>query len=64
MGIKEFHYHALRHTHATVLASHISNPAIVQKRLGHSDIETTLKYYVFNVENGDKEAVEVYEEFA
>lgn len=64
LGIKEFHYHALRHTHATVLASHISNPAIVQKRLGHSDIETTLKYYVFNVENGDKEAVEVYEEFA
>lgn len=64
LGIKEFHYHALRHTHATVLASHISNPAIVQKRLGHSDIETTLKYYVFNVENGDKEAVQVYEEFA
>ncbi len=64
LGIKEFHYHTLRHTHATILASHISNPAIVQKRLGHSDIETTLKYYVFNVENGDKEAVEVYEEFA
>lgn len=64
LGIKEFHFHSLRHTHATILATHISNPAIVQKRLGHSDIETTMKYYVFDVEHGDQSAVNVYEEFA
>lgn len=64
LGIKEFHYHSLRHTHATILASHVSNPAIVQKRLGHADIETTLKYYVFDTEGGDKYAVAVFEEYA
>lgn len=64
LGIEEFHYHALRHTHATILATHISNPAIVQKRMGHADIETTLKYYVFNVDSGDKDAVDAYEKFA
>lgn len=64
LGIKEFHFHSLRHTHATILATHISNPAIVQKRLGHSDIETTMKYYVFDVEHGDQKAVNIYEEFA
>jgi len=64
LGIKEFHFHALRHTHATILATHMSNPAIVQKRLGHSDIETTMKYYVFDVEHGDQNPVNVYGEFA
>ena len=64
LGLKEFHYHTLRHTHATILATHISNPAIVQKRLGHSDIETTLKYYVFNIENGEQNAVDIFETFA
>ena len=64
IGIKEFHFHSLRHTHATILATHISNPAIVQKRLGHSDIETTMKYYIFDVEHGDQNAVNIYEEFA
>jgi len=64
LGIKEFHFHSLRHTHATILATHISNPAIIQKRLGHSDIETTMKYYIFDVEHGDQNAVDTYEKFA
>lgn len=64
LGIKDFHYHSLRHTHATILATHISNPAIVQRRMGHADIETTLKYYVFPIELGEQDAVNIYEEFA
>lgn len=35
----------LRHTHATLLFQSGTNPKIVQERLGHSDISTTLNIY-------------------
>ncbi|MBQ9001109.1 MAG: site-specific integrase [Eggerthellaceae bacterium] len=37
-------FHVLRHTHATQLLSNRVNPKEVQRRLGHSKIETTFGY--------------------
>jgi site-specific recombinase XerC len=38
--------HALRHTVGTRLLKTFKNPKLVQRYLGHSDIATTLRYYV------------------
>lgn len=40
-----FTFHCLRHTHATILLQLGVNPKIVQERLGHSSIKTTLDTY-------------------
>ena len=38
--------HALRHTVGTRLLKTFKNPKLVQRYLGHSDIATTLRYYI------------------
>jgi integrase len=38
-------FHDLRHTHATQLLKSNVHPKIVQERLGHEDISTTLNLY-------------------
>lgn len=38
-------FNGLRHTHATLLVENGENIKTVSKRLGHKDINTTLKYY-------------------
>lgn len=44
-GVKRISFHGLRHTHATLLLSDGVHPKIVQERLGHTSIETTLDTY-------------------
>lgn len=44
-NIKEITFHELRHTHATLLLEMNEHPKIVQQRLGHAKIETTLNIY-------------------
>ncbi|MDA3847652.1 MAG: tyrosine-type recombinase/integrase [Vallitaleaceae bacterium] len=41
----DFHSHSLRHTHATLLLEANINPKVIQERLGHSKIATTLDTY-------------------
>jgi integrase len=43
--LKSFTLHDLRRTHATMLVADGHDPKVVQERMGHKDIETTLKYY-------------------
>lgn len=60
-GIPPRNFHALRHTHATILLAHGVHPKIVQERLGHSDIGITVMIYSHVLPTIQKEAVEVFE---
>ena len=40
-----FNWHMFRHTHATSLLQHDWNMALVQKRLGHKSVQTTIDTY-------------------
>ncbi len=44
-NIADATFHATRHGHATNLLEMEENPRVVQERLGHSDIATTLRIY-------------------
>lgn len=44
-GLKPRHWHELRHHYASVLIAGGENPKVVQKRLGHKDVMTTLRTY-------------------
>lgn len=44
-GTKPRHWHELRHHYASVLIAGGENPKVVQKRLGHKDVMTTLRTY-------------------
>lgn len=61
LGIPEFDYHSLRHTHATILIENGANVKDVQERLGHTNIETTMNTYVHNTERIKKESVDIFE---
>lgn len=58
----DFNFHSLRHTHATRLIENGISPKVVQARLGHERIETTLQTYVHNTEQMELEAVNSFEE--
>lgn len=64
LGLVNFHSHALRHTHGTILAENGVSPKTVMERLGHKDIATTLQTYVFNTAKMQDNAVEIFEKFA
>lgn len=44
-GVRPRHWHELRHHYASVLIAGGENPKVVQKRLGHEDVMTTLRTY-------------------
>ena len=55
-GIKAIRFHDAWHTHATILLRQGAHPRVVQERLGHSTIATTLDIYS-HVTPGIQEAV-------
>lgn len=55
-NLKHIRLHDLRHTCATFLLSHNVPVATVSKKLGHSNIYTTLDVYTHSVDKDDKEA--------
>lgn len=44
-GLEGFRYHDLRHSHAAMLIAQGEHPKVIQSRLGHSKISTTLDTY-------------------
>ena len=63
MGFEDFHFHMLRHTHATVLVSNTDELQIkdISERLGHSSIKTTMDTYVANTDEMRVKSMEVFE---
>ena len=45
-GLQGITIHSLRRTHATVLVAAGNNAKVVQQRMGHKSLSTTLNYYV------------------
>ena len=57
-NLKHLTIKGLRHTHATLLLELGVNPKVVQERLGHSDINTTMNIYSHVTPTMQKDAVQ------
>jgi integrase len=61
-GLPKVTFHSLRHFHASTLLKINIHPKIVQERLGHSRIDTTLDLYTHLVPGMQKEAADKIDE--
>jgi integrase len=57
-ALPQIRFHDLRHTHATLLLAAGENIKVVAERLGHEDIEITLKHYAHVMPGQQKGAAE------
>jgi integrase len=55
LGMPRVRFHALRHTHASMLIAEGIDVVQISKRLGHADVTTTLNTYadLFKKDDGD-----------
>ena len=56
LGLGEFRFHDLRHTHASLLLSVGTPPHVVQSRLGHQTSQITLDIYGHVLPQSDVDA--------
>lgn len=61
-GVPRIRIHDLRHSHATMLINNGANIIAVSKRLGHSDINITLKTYAHVLKKTEDEMLNIIEE--
>lgn len=61
LGIDDFDFHSLRHTHATLLIEAGANIKDVSVRLGHANIETTLQIYTHQTNTMSLRTVDIFE---
>ncbi len=58
VGLDEVRFHDLRHTHAALLVAEGTHPNVIQSRLGHASIRTTLDVYGHLLEGLDEDAAD------
>lgn len=61
LGI-DFNFHALRHTHATMLIESGAPIKAVSERLGHKNTTVTIETYVHNTQTMINETVDIFEQ--
>ena len=61
LGLDNVRFHDMRHTHATIMLLQGVHPKVVQERLGHSKMGTTMDLYSHVMPSMQKEAVERFE---
>lgn len=61
LGVDNFDFHSLRHTHATLLIEGGAKIKDVSQRLGHASVETTLDTYTRDTEAMQNETVDMFE---
>lgn len=57
--LKKVRFHDLRHIHATILYHNGITPKVIQERLGHSNISTTMDIYTHLFKEDQRPAAEV-----
>ena len=57
-GVKPIRLHDFRHSHATWLINNGVNIVAVSRRLGHKDIQTTLRVYAHLLESSDNDMIQ------
>lgn len=61
--LKNIRFQDLRHSSASLILSEGVNMKVVQKRLGHKDIKTTMNVYSHVTEKDDEKASNVFDQF-
>lgn len=61
-GVKKIRVHDLRHSHASLLIELGFSPLLIQERLGHEEIETTLNTYSHLYPNKQEEVADKLDE--
>ena len=60
-GLKNVHLHSLRHTQASLLIQQGVHPKVVQERLGHAKVATTMDVYSHVVPSLQQKAVQKFD---
>lgn len=61
LGLKDYDYHSLRHTHTTMLLEAGANPKDIQHRLGHKSLDITLQVYAHVTEKMQDDTISILE---
>ena len=59
LGIENFDFHSLRHTHATELSEAGVNLKEIQRRLGHKSLEITTRKYIHATDEMQRQSLEI-----